>query len=295
MPATIIDGKEVANHYRTQIAQDAAAFQETHGYAPGLGVILVGDEAASQTYVRMKQRACEEVGIVSVRHDLPVDATTQAVVEAVRTLNNDPTVHGILVQLPMPDQVDEEAVLREISLDKDADGIHPENMGLLALKGRDPLFTPATPTGVMLMFEYHNIDLSGKNAVVIGRSNIVGMPMALLLIRANATVTIVHSRTKNTPDILRNADVVIAAAGRAGYVKADWLKPGAAVIDVGTNRVDAPERKRGYKLVGDVDFDAALDVAGHITKVPGGVGPMTITALLYNTVKAAQRIEAMKS
>jgi methylenetetrahydrofolate dehydrogenase (NADP+)/methenyltetrahydrofolate cyclohydrolase len=292
MPATIIDGKVVANHYRQQIAADATAFQEAHGQPPGLGVVLVGEDAASQTYVRMKQRACEEVGMHSVREDLPQTATTEQVVAVVRAMNADPAVHGILVQLPMPPQVDEEAVLREISLDKDADGIHPMNMGLLALKGRDPLFTPATPTGVMLMFEYHKIALEGKNAVVIGRSNIVGMPMALLLTRANATVTLAHSRTKDIGEIVRAADIVVAAAGRAGYVQAEWLKPGAAVIDVGTNRVDAPGTKRGYKLVGDVQFDAALDVAGYITKVPGGVGPMTITALLYNTMRAAERIAA---
>ncbi|MEO0563445.1 MAG: bifunctional 5,10-methylenetetrahydrofolate dehydrogenase/5,10-methenyltetrahydrofolate cyclohydrolase [Chloroflexota bacterium] len=289
MTATIIDGKAVAAHYRAQIAERAAAFTAARGNPPGLGVVLVGDNAASQTYVRMKQKACEEVGIYSVREDLPQDATTEAVVEVVRAMNADPSIHGILVQLPMPPQVDEEAVLREISLEKDADGIHPLNMGLLALKGREPLYTPATPTGVMLMFEYHDIDLNGANAVVIGRSNIVGMPMALLLNNANATVTVAHSRTKDIASIVRAADIVIAAAGRAGYVKADWLKPGAVVIDVGTNRVDAPEKKRGYKLVGDVDFDAALDVAGYITKVPGGVGPMTITALLYNTMHAADR------
>ncbi len=293
MSATIIDGKVVANHYRQQIAADAAAYREAHGHPPGLGVVLVGDDAASQTYVRMKQRACEEVGLHSVRKDLPPTATTEEVVAVVRAMNADSAIHGILVQLPMPPQVDEKAVLREISLDKDADGIHPMNMGLLALKGRNPLFTPATPTGVMLMFEYHKISLEGKNAVVIGRSNIVGMPMALLLTRANATVTLAHSRTQNTPDLVKSADIVVAAAGRAGYVKADWLKPGATVIDVGTNRVDAPETKRGYKLVGDVQFDEALEFAGHITKVPGGVGPMTITALLYNTMRAAERIATL--
>lgn len=290
MPATIIDGKGVANHYRQQIAADAAAFVEAYGHPPGLGVVLVGENAASQTYVRMKQRACVEVGLHSVREDLPQTTTTEDVVAVVRQMNADAAIHGILVQLPLPPQVDEEAVLREISLDKDADGIHPLNMGLLALKGRDPLFTPATPTGIMLMFAYHDISLEGKSAVVIGRSNIVGMPMSLLLTRANATVTLAHSRTQNIADIVRTADIVVAAAGRAGYVLADWIKPGAVVIDVGTNRVDAPGTKRGYKLVGDVQFDKTLEVAGYITKVPGGVGPMTITALLYNTMRAAERI-----
>jgi methylenetetrahydrofolate dehydrogenase (NADP+) / methenyltetrahydrofolate cyclohydrolase len=293
MPAKIIDGREIADHYRQQIATDASVFKAENGFAPGLGVVLVGDNAASQTYVRMKQKACEQVGIHSVRQDLPTDATTDSVVQVVRAMNNDPLLHGILVQLPMPSQVDEAAVLREISLDKDADGIHPTNMGLLALKGRDPLFTPATPTGVMMMFAYHDIPLVGKNALVIGRSNIVGMPMSLLLTKANATVTLAHSRTQNLPDLVRSADVLVAAAGRAGYVLGEWVKPGAVVIDVGTNRVDAPGTKRGYKLVGDVQFESAQAVAGYLTKVPGGVGPMTITALLYNTMRAAERIAAM--
>jgi len=290
MTATIIDGKVVAAHYREQISKDAAAFTDAHGGAPGLGVVLVGDDAASHTYVRMKQRACEEVGIRSFRTDLPADTDTETVVAAVREMNANDAVHGILVQLPMPPQIDEEAVLREIALEKDADGIHPPNMGLLALKGRQPRFTPATPTGIMLMFEYHDIDLSGKNAVVIGRSNIVGMPMSLLLTKANATVTLVHSRTQNTPELVKSGDIVVAAAGRAGYVKADWLKPGAVVIDVGTNQQDAPETKRGYRLVGDVEFEPAREIVSYITKVPGGVGPMTITALLYNTVRAAEHI-----
>ncbi|MEL6270424.1 MAG: bifunctional methylenetetrahydrofolate dehydrogenase/methenyltetrahydrofolate cyclohydrolase FolD [Chloroflexota bacterium] len=288
MTATIIDGKAVAARYREKIAADAAAFTEQHGYAPGLGVVLVGDNAASATYVRMKQKACDEVGLVSFKTALPEDTTQQAVEDAVRAFNEDERVHGILVQLPLPKHIDEEAVLNLISLEKDADGIHPMNMGLLALKGREAMYTPATPTGVMMMFEDAGIDVSGKKAVVIGRSNIVGIPMALLLNNANATVTIAHSRTTNTADLVRQADIVVAAAGVAYYVKADWLKPGAVVIDVGTNRVDDDTKKRGYRLVGDVDYDAAKAVASHITPVPGGVGPMTITALLFNTVKAAR-------
>ena len=290
MTAVIIDGAAIADEIRAEIAQDAARFKEQFGYPPGLGVVLVGDDPASAQYVRMKRRACEKAGIASIPHLLPETATQEDVEAAVGALNDDPTVHGILVQLPMPDHIDEEAVLRLVSLEKDADGMHPANIGLLAMKGRDPLFKPATPTGCMILLERAGVTLDGANAVVIGRSNIVGMPVALMLMKANATVTVCHSRTRDLPDIVRRADVVIAAIGRAGYVKGDWLKPGAAVIDVGTNRIDDPTAERGYRFVGDVDFDAAKEVAGAITKVPGGVGPMTITALMINTMKAAWRI-----
>lgn len=290
MSAQIIDGKVVAARMREAVAKEAAEFNEQYGYPPGLGVVLVGENAASQTYVRMKQKACEEVGLYSVRKDVSAEATTEEVEAVVKALNDDPKIHGILVQLPLPKQVDEERVLAAVSLDKDVDGFHPENIGLLAQKGRDPLFTPATPTGVMELIAETGIDLNGKNAIVIGRSNIVGLPAALMLIKANATVTIAHSRTVNTPELVKQADVVVAAAGVANYVQGDWLKPGAVVIDVGTNKVDAPEKKRGYRLVGDVDFESAKDVAGYITKVPGGVGPMTITMLLVNTMKSAKRL-----
>ena len=282
----------MAGKVRARIAQEATAFKKKYGYAPGLGVVLVGESAASATYVRMKQKACEEVGLTSYKTDLPEDTTQGQVEAAVQVFNDDPKVHGILVQLPLPDHIDEEKVLSIIQIDKDSDGVHPLNMGLLAMKGREPLYTPATPTGVMMMLEDAGIEVSGKNAIVIGRSNIVGMPMSLLLTQANATVTLAHSRTQNTAELVKQADIVIAAAGIAAYVKGDWLKPGAVVIDVGTNRVDDATRKRGYRLVGDVDFDEAVEVAGYITKVPGGVGPMTITALLSNTMKAAQRIAA---
>ena len=289
MSATMIDGKAIAEHYRKEIADAAATHADQYGRAPGLGVVLVGDSTASQTYVRMKERACEQVGIRSYRTDLPADATQRDVEQAVQAYNDNPDVDGILVQLPLPDHIDEERVLNLISLEKDADGIHPMNMGLLALKGRDPLYTPATPTGIMMMFEYHDIDVSGKQAVVIGRSNIVGVPMALLLNNANATVTIAHSRTPDIPALVKQADIVVAAVGRAEYVRSDWLKPDCVVIDVGINRVDDESAKRGYRLVGDVDFTGAKAVAGYITPVPGGVGPMTITALLYNTINAARR------
>ncbi len=290
MTAQIIDGAQIAEEIRTQIARDAATFQAAHGLPPGLGVVLVGDDPASAQYVRMKRRACAQVGIESFAHVLPADATQAQVESAVRALNDDPRVHGILVQLPMPAQIDEEAVLRLIDLPKDADGQHPLNLAAIGMKGRDPLFTPATPTGVMVILERIGVELSGANAVVVGRSNIVGLPMALLLLRANATVTVVHSRTRDMPDILRRADVVVAALGKPQFIKGDWLKAGAVVIDVGTNRIDDPTTERGYRFVGDVDLESAREVVSAITQVPGGVGPLTITMLLANTVRAAQRI-----
>lgn len=289
MTAKIIDGAAIAEEMRGEIAADAAKFAAQYGYPPGLGVMLVGDDPASAQYVRMKRRACERAGIASVARMLPATATQAEVEATVRELNDSPSVHAILVQLPMPKQIDEEAVLRLVSLEKDADGLHPVNVGWLAMKGRDPLFTPATPTGCIALLERTGIKIAGANAVVIGRSNLVGMPVALMLIKADATVTVCHSRTKNIADIVREADIVIAAIGKPQFVKADWLKPGAVVIDVGTNQVEDAADPRGFRWVGDVDFDAALEVAGAISKVPGGVGPMTITMLLANTLKAAWR------
>ena len=290
MAATIIDGQAVADRMRAAIKEEAGAFAAQHGYPPGLGVVLVGDDPASAQYVRMKRRACEAAGMASFASILPASSTQEEVEAAVRALNDDPLVHGILVQLPLPPQIDEERILRLVSLDKDVDGFHPENTGLLAMKGREPLFTPATPTGCMVLLREAGANLEGANAVVLGRSNIVGMPVALMLMKANATVTVCHSRTKDLPGVVRGADVLIAAIGRPNFVKGDWLKPGVTVIDVGTNKVDDPSDPRGYRFIGDVDFDAALPVAGAITKVPGGVGPMTITMLMANTLKAARRI-----
>lgn len=290
MTATIIDGRQVADKMQAEITEQAAAFAEENGYPPGLGVILVGEDPASQMYVRMKRRACKRAGIHSVAVDLPATATQDEVLQAVHQLNDDPKIHGILVQLPMPDQIDEETVLSAVSLDKDVDGFHPVNIGALAMKGRTPTFTPATPTGCMVLIDEVGVDPSGKQAVVLGRSNIVGLPAALMLIKANATVTICHSRTPDIAAEVRKADIVIAAIGRANYVKGDWIKPGAVIIDVGTNKIDDPSDERGYKWVGDVDFEAAKEAAGAITVVPGGVGPLTITMLLSNTLKAAQRL-----
>jgi 5,10-methylene-tetrahydrofolate dehydrogenase/methenyl tetrahydrofolate cyclohydrolase len=292
MTARILDGQAVADRMRAAIGEEARAFAAAHGYPPGLGVVLVGDDPASAQYVRMKRRACEAAGMASFASLLPASSTQAEVEAAVRAMNEDPLVHGILVQLPMPRQIDEEKILRLVSLDKDVDGFHPQNIGLLAMKGRDPLFTPATPTGCMVLLEESGVALEGANAVVLGRSNIVGMPVALMLMKANATVTMCHSRTKDLPGVVRGADVLIAAIGRPNYVKGDWLKPGVVVVDVGTNRIDDPSDSRGYRFVGDVDFEAAMPVAGAITKVPGGVGPMTITMLMANTMKAAKRLAA---
>ena len=288
MPATIIDGRAVARRMQAEILAGAAACADSRGRAPGLGVALVGDDPASAMYVRMKRRACERVGIQSAATLLPGDATQDEVQAAVRSYNDDSSIDGILVQLPLPAHIDEEAVLGELSLAKDVDGIHPVNLGRLGMRGREPTFTPATPTGVMHLIAESGIEIAGKEAVVIGRSNIVGLPISLMLTNANATVTRCHSRTVDLPAVTRRGDIVIAAVGQPEMVKGDWLKPGAVVIDVGSNSVPDPDSDKGYRYVGDVDFDSARDVAGWLTKVPGGVGPMTITMLLANTLKAAQ-------
>jgi len=289
MPATIIDGRPVAQRIQSEIKSAVDDFQARTGAAPGLGVVLVGDDPASAMYVRMKRRACERAGLRSEAQILPAASMQAEVENAVRAFNADPSIHGILVQLPLPDHIDEEAVLNEISLAKDVDGIHPMNLGRLGMRGREPTFTPATPTGVMQLIAETGEAIEGKRAVVIGRSNIVGLPVALMLANANATVTLCHSRTRDLPGTVRQADIVVAAIGRAEYVKGDWLKPGAIVIDVGSNSVPDPDSEKGYRYVGDVEFESAQAIAGYITKVPGGVGPMTITMLLSNTLKAARR------
>ncbi|NLX09690.1 MAG: bifunctional methylenetetrahydrofolate dehydrogenase/methenyltetrahydrofolate cyclohydrolase FolD [Chloroflexi bacterium] len=288
MTARLIDGAAVAARLRKEIAEQVAQMEAAYGIHPGLATVLVGENPASQTYVRMKHKACQEVGIESFAHNLPTDASQAEVEGLVHELNADPHVHGILVQLPLPKHLDEEAVLSAISLHKDVDGFHPLNMGRLAMRGRDPLFVPCTPYGVMVLLEEAGATFEGANAVVLGRSNIVGKPAALLLMKRDATVTLCHSRTRDLPAICRQADILVAAVGRAQMVKADWVKPGAIVIDVGTNQIDDPTAKRGYRLVGDVDFDEVKEVAGAITPVPGGVGPMTIAMLLKNTLRGAE-------
>ncbi len=292
MPATILDGRALAQRIQAEIRAAASECLAEQGFAPGLGVVLVGDDPASAMYVRMKRRACERVGIQSKASVLPGSAAQADVEAAVRAFTQDPAIHGILVQLPLPEHIDEEAVLQEISLEKDVDGIHPINLGRLGMRGRQPSFTPATPTGVMALIRETGLPIEGMRAAVIGRSNIVGLPAALMLTNANATVTLCHSRTRDLPAVARAADIVVAAVGRPEMVKGDWLKPGAIVIDVGSNSVPDPASKRGYRYVGDVEFDSAQAVAGWITEVPGGVGPMTITMLLSNTMEAARRSAA---
>ncbi len=288
MTAQMIDGSGIAKEIRAEVARKVKERVAAGETVPGLATVLVGDDPASQSYVRSKHKACQEAGIRSFSHTLPATATQQEVEDLVRSLNDNPEVHGILVQLPLPKGLDEEKVLNLVRMDKDVDGFHPLNIGRLAQKGRDPLFIPCTPAGVMVLLERSLPSLAGVNAVVLGRSNIVGMPVALLLVRANATVTICHSRSHDLPGIVRQADVLVAAVGRPGMVKADWVKPGAVVIDVGINRIDDPTHPKGSRLVGDVAYDEVKEVAGAITPVPGGVGPMTIAMLLQNTLRAAE-------
>ena len=288
MTAKIIDGKAIAAEIRGEI-QVAIDQRLLAGKSkPGLATVLVGENPASQVYVRNKHKACAEVGIVSFPNKLPADATQEEVESLVRELNQNPAINGILVQLPLPKHLDEEKILASIDLAKDVDGFHPVNIGRLAQKGREPMFTPCTPTGCMVLLEKAGAKLAGANAVVLGRSNIVGMPLALLMLKANATVTVAHSHTKNLAEICRQADILLVAIGQPEFVKKDWVKDGAIVIDVGINQVDDPTAKRGYRLVGDVAFDEVSEVAAAITPVPGGVGPMTIAILLKNTLRAAE-------
>ena len=295
MTAAIIDGKAIAEKVRQEVGQAVARMKEDHGYTPGLATVLVGENPASATYVRSKRKTCEELGIRSIGHELPADATQQQVEKLVADLSANPNVNGILVQLPLPKHLDEEAVLNTISIEKDVDGFHPVNIGRLAMKGRDPLFIPCTPYGCIVLLEESGIPLRGADAVVVGRSNIVGLPVAMLLQKRDATVTICHSRTRNLADRIRQADIVIAAIGQMEMITGDMIKPGAAVIDVGINQKPDPTAKRGYRLVGDVDFESAKEVAGAITPVPGGVGPMTIAMLMKNTLRAAEIALAKKA
>jgi len=289
MTATLIDGKAIAAVIRGEIKAEAAELNARHGRPPGLATVLVGARKDSQTYVRMKKKACEEAGIRSFGHDLPADISQQDLLGVVRDLNANPEVDGILVQLPLPDHIDDEEILGAVSLEKDVDGFHPLNIGRLSMKRRDPLFVPCTPKGCIELLDRSGIAIEGKRAVVLGRSNIVGLPVAMLLLHRNATVTICHSRTRDLPDVVRGAEILIAAVGRAEMVRGDWIRPGAVVIDVGVNAVDDPASDKGYRLVGDVAFEEARKVAGAITPVPGGVGPMTIAMLLRNTVDSARR------
>ena len=286
MSANIIDGKAFAASVRQKVASKVADLKETHNITPGLAVVLVGEDPASQVYVRSKGKQTIEVGMNSFEHKLDVDTSEEVLLALIDELNADPIVHGILVQLPLPNHVDESLVTNHIAPEKDVDGFHIANVGLLGT-GQQSM-VPCTPLGCLLMLRDYHGSLSGKNAVVIGRSNIVGKPMAQLLLNESCTVTIAHSRTEDLADVVRRADIVVAAVGRSEMVPGDWIKPGATVIDVGINRVDAGDAKT--KLVGDVDYASCAAVAGAITPVPGGVGPMTIACLLANTVTACCRI-----
>lgn len=289
--AEIIDGKRESERVAEQVKAFVAQLREKAGTTPGLAVVIVGDDPASQVYVAAKSRKAAECGFHSVQHTLPGSTPEAELLELIETLNDDPAIHGILVQLPLPGHIDSGRVIQAIADEKDVDGFHFLNVGKIAVGEFDTAFVPCTPAGSMLLIQkVHGPDLSGLSAVVIGRSNIVGKPMANLLLGANCTVTVAHSRTRDLAAVVRAADIVVAAVGRPELVKRDWIKPGATVIDVGINRVPAPEKGEGkFRLVGDVAFEEACEVAGAITPVPGGVGPMTIVLLMANTLVSAFR------
>ncbi|MBT8107529.1 MAG: bifunctional methylenetetrahydrofolate dehydrogenase/methenyltetrahydrofolate cyclohydrolase FolD [Gammaproteobacteria bacterium] len=290
MTARRIDGKARAEQLAASITEQTAALLDEHGIKPGLAVVIIGEDPASQIYVRNKKRRAQACGFHSVQHSLPEDVSQDDVVQLVDALNNDEAIHGILVQLPLPGHLDEQTITQSISPSKDVDGFHFVNIGKLTAGHTADAFVPCTPAGCILMIEDElGADFSGLNAVVIGRSNIVGKPMAALLLQRNATVTMCHSRTRDLPGVVRNADIVIAAVGRPDMIKGDWIKPGAVVIDVGINRVEKEiDGETKSKLTGDVDYDEVVEVAGAVTPVPGGVGPMTITMLMFNTLRSAR-------
>lgn len=295
MTARIIDGKQVAADIRAELKEEIAKLK-TRGIVPGLGVILVGDDPASQSYVTGKERACEEIGIYSDDNRLPASTSQDELIALVERMNHNPRIHGILVQLPLPRHLDESAVLLAIHPDKDADGLHPVNLGRMVM-GEKAILS-CTPHGVLQLLVRSGVTIDGAHAVIVGRSNLVGKPLANMLSQksptGNATVTVCHTRTKNLAQYTRQADILIAAIGRPGTITPDMVKDGAVVIDVGVSRVDDATKKAGYRLVGDVDFDAVKEKASLITPVPGGVGPMTITMLLYNTVASAKRAAGLE-
>jgi methylenetetrahydrofolate dehydrogenase (NADP+)/methenyltetrahydrofolate cyclohydrolase len=286
---TIIDGKAFSANLRAELARRVGILKQEHAIIPGLAVVLVGEDPASQVYVRSKGKQTAEAGMKSVEHKLDAQTSQEDVLKLIEELNNDPSIHGILVQLPLPNHIDEESVINSINIDKDVDGFHLTNVGRLSV-GADGI-VPCTPLGSIMMLKDHLGSLSGLKAIVVGRSNIVGKPMAALLLQESCTVTIAHSRTKDLPAECREADIVIAAVGRPEMVKGDWIKPGATVIDVGINRIENADGST--KLVGDVEFSSASLVAGAITPVPGGVGPMTIACLLHNTLQQACRLNGV--
>ena len=294
MTADVIDGKAFAADVRARVAEQVTRLKADHGITPGLAVVLVGEDPASQVYVRSKGKQTIEAGMASFEHKLPADTPEGELLELVEALNKDPQVHGILVQLPLPDHVDADKVINAIAPAKDVDGFHVSNVGLLGTGQK--AMVPCTPLGSLMLLRDRLGSLSGLNAVVIGRSNIVGKPMAQLLLQDSCTVTVAHSRTRDLADVVRRADIVVAAVGRPEMVKGDWIKPGATVIDVGINRVPAPDKGEGKtRLVGDCDYASCAEVAGAITPVPGGVGPMTIACLLANTLTACCRANGLEA
>lgn len=292
MTAKIIDGKEFAATVRGKVAEHVARLKKDHGITPGLAVVLVGEDPASEVYVRNKGKSTVEVGMNSVEHKLDADTSEADLLALIDQLNNDPEIHGILCQLPLPKHLNEELVINSISPEKDVDGFHISNVGMLSTGQKS--MVPCTPLGCLMMLRDHLGSLSGLNAVVVGRSNIVGKPMANLLLKDSCTVTIAHSRTKNIEEVVRAADIVVAAVGRPEMITGDWIGEGATVIDVGINRIPHPEKEGKNKLVGDVHFASAVEKAGAITPVPGGVGPMTIACLLANTVTACSRANGLE-
>ncbi|WP_428928157.1 bifunctional methylenetetrahydrofolate dehydrogenase/methenyltetrahydrofolate cyclohydrolase FolD [Marinibacterium sp. SX1] len=294
MTADVIDGKAFAADVRARVAEQVTRLKADHGITPGLAVVLVGEDPASQVYVRSKGKQTIEAGMASFEHKLPADTPEGELLELVEALNKDPQVHGILVQLPLPDHVDADKVINAIAPAKDVDGFHVSNVGLLGTGQK--AMVPCTPLGSLMLLRDRLGSLSGLNAVVIGRSNIVGKPMAQLLLQDSCTVTVAHSRTRDLADVVRRADIVVAAVGRPEMVKGEWIKPGATVIDVGINRVPAPDKGEGKtRLVGDCDYASCAEVAGAITPVPGGVGPMTIACLLANTLTACCRANGLEA
>ncbi len=289
MTATLIDGKAIAEDVKHKIGEGVEYLKTEYNITPGLATVLVGDRPDSRVYVASKQKACADLGMVSFGKNFTEDVSQEELLQVVQDLARDSQVHGILVQLPLPAHINPEVILGAIPIEKDVDGFSPLNVGRLAVKNREPMFVPCTPLGCLYLIDTVGTKLEGANAVVLGRSNIVGMPVAFLLLHRNATVTICHSRTVDLPSVTRQADILVAAVGKPKIVKADWVKPGATVIDVGINEIPDATKKSGKRLVGDVDFDAVKEVAGAITPVPGGVGPMTIAMLMQNTLTAAQR------
>ncbi len=293
MTARIIDGKQIATQMRREIKEQTEQLKQK-GIIPGLGVIIAGDDPASQSYVRAKTKACDKAGIYSVDEHLSADVSQEKLISLINSMNSNPKIHGILVQLPLPDHIDESEVLLTINPEKDVDGFHPTNLGKMLTGQKAPL--SCTPHGIIQLLQKTGIQIEGAEVVIVGRSNIVGKPLANMLIQkndtGNATVTICHTRTKNLAEHTRRADIIVAAAGRANTITADMIKEGAAVIDVGVNRIDDATKKKGYRLVGDVDFENVKEKAAFITPVPGGVGPMTITMLLYNVLEAAKNTAA---